>query len=98
VAVAVLAACRAKVQVLVLTPPLLHTPDQIAARPLVTLRVMRVPTGKLAEPVVPTGTLNPAGVVRALSPARPVAVKVRRVGAPGTPQTFAPPPPPQGSR
>src|ERR1043166_926218 len=94
-AVSELAAFRVKVQVFVLTPPLLHTPDQIAARPLVTLSVMRVPMGKLAEPVVPTGTLSPAGVERALSPARPVAVKVRSAVARGAPQTFATPPPPQ---
>src|SRR5205823_5456857 len=57
-------------------PPLLHTPDQITERPLVALRVMLVPTAKLAEPVVPTGTFSPAGVERTLSPARPVAVRV----------------------
>ncbi|HSV06009.1 MAG TPA: hypothetical protein VLI07_05830, partial [Candidatus Binatus sp.] len=33
-AVSVLPAVSVKMQVLVLTPPLLHTPDQIAARPL----------------------------------------------------------------
>src|SRR5207248_10768803 len=79
-------------------PPLLHTPDQITERPLVALSVMLVPTAKLAEPVVPTGTFSPAGVERTLSPARPVAVSVSRAaagaGAP-TPQTFATPPPPQ---
>src|SRR6059058_4157131 len=79
-------------------PPLLHTPDQITERPLVALRVMLVPTAKLAEPVVPTGTFSPAGVERTLSPARPVAVRVSSAvagaGAP-TPQTFATPPPPQ---
>src|SRR5213080_837996 len=42
-------------------PPLLHTPDQITERPLVALRVMLVPTAKLAEPVVPTGTFSPEG-------------------------------------
>ena len=82
----------------VLMPPLLHTPDQITERPLVALRVMLVPTAKLAEPVVPTGTFSPAGVERTLSPARPVAVRVSSAvagaGAP-TPQTFATPPPPQ---
>ena len=79
-------------------PPLVHTPDQITDRPLVALRVMLVPTAKLAEPVVPTGTFSPAGVERTLSPARPVAVRVSNAvagaGAP-TPQTFATPPPPQ---
>ena len=42
-------------------PPLLHTPDQITERPLVALSVMLVPTAKLAEPVVPTGTFSPEG-------------------------------------
>src|SRR5947207_7070857 len=97
-AVSELAAFRVKVQVGVLAPPLLHTPDQITDRPLVALRVMLVPTAKLAEPVVPTGTFSPAGVERTLSPARPVAVSVSSAvtgaGAP-TPQTFATPPPPQ---
>src|SRR5437870_11482915 len=92
------AAFRMKVQVGVLAPPLLHTPDQITDRPLVTPRVMLVPTGKVAEPVNPTGTLRPAGVDEPVSPARPVAVRVSSAvagaGAP-TPQTFATPPPPQ---
>src|SRR5438445_66816 len=74
----------------VLLAPLLHTPDQITDRPLVTLRVMRVPGAKGAERVVPTGTLSPAGVERTVSPARPVAVRVS-----AGPQTFAIPPPPQ---
>src|SRR5437867_10584194 len=94
------AAFRVKVQVGVLAPPLLHTPDQITDRPLVTPRVMLVPTGKVAEPVDPTGTLSPAGVEETVSPARPVAVRVSSAvagaGAP-TPQTFATPPPPQVS-
>ena len=51
-AVSELAAFRVKVQLGVLAPPLLHTPDQITDRPLVALRVMLVPTAKLAEPVV----------------------------------------------
>ena len=97
-AVSELAAFRVKVQLGVLAPPLLHTPDQITDRPLVALRVMLVPTAKLAEPVVPTGTLSPAGVVETVSPARPVAVRVSAAvtgaGAP-VPQTFATPPPPQ---
>src|SRR5437667_11063576 len=92
------AAFRMKVQVGVLAPPLLHTPDQITDRPLVTPRVMLVPTGKVAEPVNPTGTLSPAGGDETVSPARPVAVRVSSAvagaGAP-TPQTFATPPPPQ---
>src|SRR5213594_5250771 len=92
------AAFRVKVQVGVLAPPLLHTPDQITDRPLVTPSLMLVPTGKVAEPVDPTGTLSPAGVEETVSPARPLAVRVSSAvagaGAP-TPQTFATPPPPQ---
>src|SRR5947199_2386647 len=76
-------------------PPLLHTPDQITVRPLVALSVMLVPTAKLAEPVVPTGMLSPAGVERTLSPARPVAVTVSVAVVGATPQTFATPPPAQ---
>src|SRR5437667_9093430 len=92
------AAFRMKVQVGVLAPPLLHTPDQITDRPLVTPSLMLVPTGKVAEPVDPTRTLSPAGVEETVSPARPVAVRVSAAvtgaGAP-VPQTFATPPPPQ---
>src|SRR5437867_5071839 len=92
------AAFRMKVQVGVLAPPLLHAPDQITDRPLVTPRLTLVPTGKVAEAVDPTGTLRPAGVDETVSPARPVAVRVSAAvagaGAP-TPQTFATPPPPQ---
>src|SRR6059036_300740 len=76
-------------------PPLLHTPDQITERPLVALRVMLVPTAKLAEPVVPTGTFSPAGVERTFTPARPVAVRVSTAVVGALPQTFATPPPPQ---
>src|SRR5881296_1019064 len=90
------AAFRVKVQVGVLAPPLLHTPDQITDRPLVTPKVMLVPTGKVAEPVDPTGTLSPAGVEETVSPARPVAVRVSAAvagaGAP-TPQVSVPPQP-----
>ena len=67
-AVSELAAFRVKVQLRVLAPALLHTPDQITDRPLVALRVMPVPTGKVAERVVPTGTLSPAGLERTLAP------------------------------
>src|SRR3989441_549523 len=49
-------------------------------RPLVSRRVMRVPPGKLAEPVVPTRTFSPAGVEEMFSPARPLAVRVRVAG------------------
>src|SRR5439155_408233 len=94
-AVSELAAFRVKVQLAVLTPPLLHTPDQNTDRVLVALRVMLVPTAKLAERVVPTGTLSPAGVERTLSPARPVAVTVSVAVVGAAPQTFATPPPAQ---
>jgi len=100
-AVSELAAFSVNVQLGVLTPPLLHTPDQITDRPLVALRVMLVPTEKVADPVDPTATFSPAGVERTLSPARPVAVRVSSAVAGGggggapTPQTFATPPPPQ---
>src|SRR5262249_1596061 len=96
-AVSELAAFRGKVQLGVLTPPLVQTPDQMTDRPAVALRVIRVPTVKLAEPVVPTGTLSPAGVERTLTPARPVAVRVRSAAAGATPQTLATPAPPQVS-
>src|SRR5262249_29061284 len=95
VAVSELAAFRVKVQLRVLAPALLHTPDQITDRPWVALRVMLVPTGKLAEPVVPTGTLTPAGVEMTFTPARPVAVTVSVAVAGAVPQTFTTPAPPQ---
>src|SRR5712691_1915548 len=93
-AVSELAAFRVKVQLRVLAPALLHTPDQITDRPWVALRVMLVPTGKLAEPVVPTGTFTPAGVETTFTPARPVAVTVSVAVAGAVPQTFATPPAP----
>ena len=82
-------------QLRVLAPALLHTPDQITDRALVALRVMLVPTGKLAEPVVPTGTFTLAGVETTLTPARPVAVTVSVAVVGAAPQTFATPAPPQ---
>lgn len=42
------------VHVFVVLPPLEHAPDQTADRPFVAWSEMRVPTAKLAEPVVPT--------------------------------------------
>src|SRR5262249_44360552 len=85
-------------QVFVLLPPLLHTPDQTTSRVLLALSVMLVPTGKLAEPVLPTGTLSPDGVDETVSPPRPLAVSVSfALAATPPPQTFAtPPPPPAG--
>jgi hypothetical protein len=64
------------VQVLALFPPLEHAPDQIASRPFATLSVIAVPLVKLAEPVLPTVTLIPAGLDVIRSPLRPVAVTV----------------------
>ena len=65
------------VQVLVLLPPLEQSPDQTASRPFVTLSVIAVPLVKLAEPVLPTVTLIPAGLDVTRSPLRPLAVTVR---------------------
>ena len=67
-----------KVQVLALLPPLEQAPDQIASRPLLTLKVIAVFSAKLADRVVPTGTIKPAGLDRTLSPARPVAITVNK--------------------
>jgi len=64
------------VQVLRLLPALEHAPDQIASRPLVTLRVIEVPVANDAEPVDPTLTLMPAGLDVTRSPLRPDAVTV----------------------
>lgn len=65
------------VQVLVLLPPLEHAPDQMASRPLVTLKVIEVLTAKLPDPLLPTATLIPAGLDVTRSPLRPVAVTVK---------------------
>jgi hypothetical protein len=62
------------VQVFTLLPPLEHAPDQIASRVLVTLSVIDVPVLNVAEPVLPTATLIPAGLELTRSPLRPVAV------------------------
>ena len=64
------------VQVLTLFPPLVQAPDQIASRPLETLRVMEVPGANVAEPALPTATLIPAGLEVTRSPLLPVAVTV----------------------
>jgi hypothetical protein len=71
VTVAVLLAV--KVHVLVLFPPLLHAPDQMAERPLVTVKVIDVPLANDADPVLPLDTLIPAGDEVTRSPLRPVA-------------------------
>src|SRR5262249_7776696 len=66
-----------KAQVFAFWPPLLQAPDQMTSRPLVALSVMRVPTVKEADWVLPTATLMPAGLESTRSPARPVALTVR---------------------
>jgi hypothetical protein len=85
-----------KLQVLVFCPPLEQLPDQIASRPLLTLKVTSVPVAKLAVPELPTETCSPAGLEETFSPDRPVAVSVRgTVEVVPPPQTFCTPPPPQ---
>jgi hypothetical protein len=64
------------VQVLVLLPPLEHAPDQMASRPFETLSVMDVPVLNVADPVLPTDTLVPAGFETTRSPLRPDALTV----------------------
>jgi hypothetical protein len=64
------------VQVFALLPPLEQAPDQIASRPLETVSVIGVPVANVAEPVLPTATLIPAGLEVTLSPLLPVAVTV----------------------
>jgi len=85
-------AFRVNVHVLVLFPPLEHAPDQTASRPSDTVRVIDVPAVKLAEPVLPTGTLMPAGLEVMRSPLLPVADTVNvavPVGATGLTVTVA---------
>jgi hypothetical protein len=65
-----------KAQLRVLPPPLEQVPDQMASRPLVTDSVIRVPLANVAEPVLPTATLMPAGLDSTFSPPRPAAVTV----------------------
>ena len=71
------------VQVRLFSPPLEHAPDQIASRPFETLRVMDVLTLNDALPVLPTGTLMPAGVESTRSPLLPLAVTVNVAVCPG---------------
>ena len=70
------------VQVGLLLPPLEQAPDQTASRPLDTLSVIAVPVAKLADPVLPTATLVPAGLEVIRSPLRPVAVTVSVTACP----------------
>jgi len=62
--------------VFTLFPALEQAPDQIAPRPLEMVSVIEVPVANVAEPVLPTATLIPAGVEVTRSPVRPVAVTV----------------------
>ena len=62
--------------VFTLFPPLEQAPDQIAPRPLDMVSVTEVPVVNVAEPVLPTATLMPAGLEVTRSPALPVAVTV----------------------
>ena len=70
-------------QVLALLPPLEHAPDQIASRPLAALSVIAVFVANLADPLLPTVTLTPAGLDVTVSPLRPVAVTVNVTFVPG---------------
>jgi hypothetical protein len=75
-AVTVAFALSVNVQVFVLFPPLEQAPDQMTSRSFVARSVIAVPTVKDADPLLPTGTLIPAGVDVTRSPLRPVAVTV----------------------
>jgi len=65
------------VHVFALFPPLEQVPDQMASRPFVTLSVICVLVANDADPLLPTGTLIPAGLDVICSPLRPVAFTVR---------------------
>ena len=65
------------VQVVVLLPPLEHAPDQMASRPLLTLKVIELLVAKLDDCVLPTVTLMPTGLDTTRSPLRPLAVTVK---------------------
>jgi len=67
---------RVNVHVFTLFPPLEQAPDQITSRVFVALSVIEVPVVNVAEPVLPTATLIPAGLEVTRSPPRPVAVTV----------------------
>ena len=67
---------RVNVHVFTLLPPLEQAPLKIALRPLETASVIDVPVVNVAEPLLPTATLMPAGVDVTRSPVRPDAVTV----------------------
>jgi hypothetical protein len=69
-------------QVFVLFPPLEHAPDQMASRPFETVSVIAVPAVNVADPVLPTATLMPAGFEVIRSPLRPVAATVKVSASP----------------
>ncbi len=62
------------VHVFTLLPPLEQAPDQITLRSFDALSVIDVPVVNVADPVLPTATLIPAGLDVTRSPLRPVAV------------------------
>ena len=67
---------RVNVQDFALLPPLEQAPDQTASRPPETLSVIWVLVANVADPLLPTDTLIPAGLDVIRSPLRPVAVTV----------------------
>src|SRR4051794_26177050 len=73
-AVTAAAAFIVRLHVFVLEPPLEQLPDHTASRPLLTVKVTRVPVAKLAVPELPTATRKPAGLDETVSPERPLAV------------------------
>jgi len=81
--VTVASAFSVNVHVFALLPPLEHAPDQMASRPLLTLRVIDVPDPNVALPVLPTATLMPLGDEVMRSPLRPDAVTVSVREVPG---------------
>jgi hypothetical protein len=76
-------AVRVKVQLLVLLPLLEQAPDQMTSRPLVALSVIALLAAKVADWLLPTATLIPAGLDVTRSPPRPLAVTVSVTPAAG---------------
>lgn len=60
-------------QLFALPPPVEHAPDHTASRPFDTVSVIAVPEANVADAVLPTATLMPAGLDVTRSPLRPVA-------------------------
>ena len=81
-AVTVAALLAVNVHVLVLLPPLLQAPDQMAEPPFETLKVIDVLLTNDADPLLPVETLMPAGDEATRSPLRPDADTVM-VTSPG---------------